>query len=183
MVAVPRGADAVIATSRKWLTGPRGVGMLAVAEQHRPLLDVRRPAKHPDRPVVQLLESDEAHVAGRIGLGVALREHADLGPELVAGRLLEVGRAVREMVATLTGWEVVHPDAPAGPITSLRATAGQDVGRTRDRLLVEHDILVTVGLPWRAPGETTDDAWLRLSPHVDLTDEDLDRTAAALSLR
>jgi hercynylcysteine S-oxide lyase len=180
LAVVPPGADAVVATSRKWLTGPRGVGMLAVAEQHRDRLDVRRPAKHPDRPVVHLLESDEAHVAGRIGLGVAVREHLALGPDVVADRLLDVGRAVREMVASLPGWEVVHPEAPAGPITAIRPLDGQDVGRARDALLVEHDILVTVGLPWRAPGERLGEAWLRLSPHVDLTDEDLDRTAAAL---
>ena len=36
-------------------------------------------------------------------------------------------------------------------------------------------------LPWRAPGERIDEPWLRLSPHVDLTDDDLERTAAALS--
>ena len=47
-VRVPAGADAVVATSRKWLTGPRGVGMLAVAESNRPSLRVRRPAKNPD---------------------------------------------------------------------------------------------------------------------------------------
>ena len=45
-VAVPRGAAAVFATSRKWLTGPRGVGMVAVAAQHRDALRLRRPAKH-----------------------------------------------------------------------------------------------------------------------------------------
>jgi pyridoxal 5-phosphate dependent beta-lyase len=31
-VDTARGADAVYATSRKWLTGPRGVGLLAVTE-------------------------------------------------------------------------------------------------------------------------------------------------------
>ena len=36
-------------------------------------------------------------------------------------------------------------------------------------------------LPWRAPGERIDEPWLRLSPHVDLTDDDLERTAAALT--
>jgi len=178
-VAVPP-ADAVVATSRKWLTGPRGVGMVAVAEQHRPDLRVRRPAKLPDVPVVQLLESQEAHVAGRIGLGVAVREHLDHGPGAVAGRLAEVGRAVREMAATLDGWEVVHPHAPAGATTSLRSTAGQDTVRARELLLHRHDILTSLCLPWRAPGEKIDEPWLRLSPHVDLTVDDLERAAAAL---
>ncbi len=180
-LAVPPGADAVVATSRKWLNGPRGVGMLAIGEPHRALLRVGPSAKHPDWTPVQLLESEEAHVAGRVGLGVAVREHLCLGPDAVADRLLEVGQAVRDMALTLDGWEVVHPEAPAGATTALRATAGQDVGRARDRLLVEHDILTSACLPWRAPGEMAQDAWLRLSPHVDLTGEDLDRTATALA--
>ena len=184
-VVVPPGADAVVATSRKWLTGPRGVGMLAIAEQHRPHLRVRRPAKHPDRPTAHLLESDEAHVAGRVGLGVAVHEHLDLGPEVVAARLAEVGRAVREMAARLPGWEPVLPDAPAGSTTALRPTAGQDVARTRARLLQEHRILTSVCQPWRAPREMTSEvsggAWLRLSPHVDLVDDDLERVARVLT--
>jgi pyridoxal 5-phosphate dependent beta-lyase len=180
-VVVPPGADAVVGTSRKWLAGPRGVGMLAVAEQHRPHLRVRRPAKHPDLPAVHQLESDEAHVAGRVGLGVAVGEHLELGTEVIADRLAEVGRAVREMATSLVGWEVVHPHAPAGAITALRPTAGQDVGTTRDRMLHEHDVLTSVCQPWRAPGEAMGGPWLRLSPHVDLTDEDLARTASVLS--
>ena len=35
-VDVSCGADAVYGTSRKWLTGPRGVGVVAVAERHWP---------------------------------------------------------------------------------------------------------------------------------------------------
>ncbi len=180
-VVVPPGADAVVATSRKWLTGPRGVGMLAVAAQHRPRLRVRRPAKHPEAPIVRLLESDEAHVAGRVGLGIAVRDLLELGPATVADRLAEVGRDVREMVDELPGWDVVRPTAPAGATTAIRPSAGQDAARTHDLLLRDHRILTSLSLPWRAPGEMeAGQPWLRLSPHVDLTGEDLERTAAAL---
>ena len=180
---VPPGADAVFATSRKWLAGPRGVGMLAVAERHRPHLRVRRPAKHPDLPPVHLLESEEAHVAGRVGLGVAVGEYLALGAGAVAGRLTEVGALVREMARELDGWEVVHPHAPASATTALRSTAGHDVSRVQERLLHEHRILTSVCLPWRAPREMDEDRgpWLRLSPHIDLGDTDLDRLARVLS--
>jgi len=182
-VRVPVGADAVVATSRKWLTGPRGVGMMAVAEPHRGALRVRRPAKHPDWPAMRLLESEEAHVAGRVGLGVAVREHLALGPDDVTARLAEVGGLVREAVERLPGWEVAHPGAPAGATTALLPVAGQDVVRTRARLLDEHNILTSVCLPWRAPWEMTDGAgpWLRLSPHVDVTPDDLERVCNALA--
>ncbi len=183
-VAVPPGAAAVYATSRKWLTGPRGVGMLAVAPEHRPTLRLRRLAKHADLPDVQHLESDEAHVAGRIGLGVAVREHLDLGPEVVHGRLREVGGLVREAVASLEGWEVVRPAAPAGSTTALVPTAGQDVATVRERLLGEHRMVTSVCLPWRAPLEmgasSSAGPYLRLSPHVDLTEDALEWVCRAL---
>jgi pyridoxal 5-phosphate dependent beta-lyase len=157
--------------------------MLAVAERHHPHLRVRRPAKRPDLPPVHLLESEEAHVAGRVGLGVAVAEYLSLGTGAVAGRLSEVGAHVREMARALDGWEVVHPQAPASATTSLRSTSGHDVMRVRERLLHEHRILTSVCLPWRAPREmgTDDGPWLRLSPHVDLEDADLDRLARVLS--
>jgi len=185
-VKIPVGADAVVATSRKWLTGPRGVGMLAVAERHRPSLRVRRPAKRPDWPTVRLLESEEAHVAGRMGLGVAVRDYLDLGPARVAQRLDEVGQLTREAVTSLSGWEVARPDAPASATTALLPQDGQDVVRTRARLLDEHAILTSACLPWRAPLEMTDSTgttsgpMLRLSPHVDLTADDLERVCKAL---
>ncbi len=177
--------DAVFAPSRKWLTGPRGVGVIAIAEKHRPALRVLRPAKHPGWPTVHHLESGESHVAGRVGLGVAVREFLDLGPARVAERLAEVGRMTRSAIASLDGWEVVRPDAPAGATTAIVPTAGQDVVRAGARLLEEHDILTSVCLPWRAPMEALAGApqqpMLRLSPHVDLTTEDLERLARALS--
>lgn len=179
-VVVPAGADAVVATSRKWLAGPRGVGMLAVAEAHRAGLRVRHTAKHPDWEPVQLLESEEAHVAGRVGLGVAVREHLELGPTRVVERLAQVGSEVRAMVASLPGWEVAHPDSPAGAITGLRPTRGQDPVTVARRLLVEHRIVTTASLPWRAPLEMAECPLLRVSPHVDLQAGDLERLAEAL---
>ena len=157
--------------------------MLAVAERHRSHLRVRRPAKRPDLPPVHLLESEEAHVAGRVGLGVAVGEYLALGTGAVAGRLTEVGALVREMARGLDGWEVVHPQSPAAATTALRSTAGHDVRRVQERLLHEHRILTSVCLPWRAPREMGTDhgPWLRLSPHVDLVDADLDRLARVLS--
>ncbi len=175
-------ADAVFGTSRKWLTGPRGVGMLAIAAQHRDTLRLRRAAKYPDRPPVRHLESEEAHVAGRVGLAVAVRECLDLGIEQISRRLVEVGRLTREAVESVDGWEVLHPEAPAGAITALVATAGQDVAATRQRLLDQHAIVTSICHPWRAPREVPHGTgpWLRLSPHVDLTGADLDRLCEAL---
>jgi pyridoxal 5-phosphate dependent beta-lyase len=174
------GADAVYATSRKWLSGPRGVGVVAVAERHWPALRMLRlESVAPDAPAVRHLESREANVAGRVGFAVAVAEHVTLGPDVVRGRLADVGRETREALAGLAGWEVVGDvDAPVA-ITALRPTDGLDVAATRARLLDEFGILTTAGAPARAPREMTE-ALLRVSPHIDMTPAELVRLRGAL---
>lgn len=179
--------DAVFATGRKWLCGPRGVGLLGVSAEHRSTLRARLAAKRPDLPPLRRLESEEAHLAGRIGLGVAVREFLDLGAEAVPRRLREVGARTREAVAEISGWEVLHPEAPAAATTTLVPTDGQDVVRARERLLLDHQVLTTVILPWRSPSDPVfagaPGPMLRVSPHVDLTDEDLARLCRGLASR
>ena len=174
------GADLVYATSRKWLTGPRGVGMLAVAERWRPLLRIEPKPMLGDLPVLRYVESYEAHVAGRIGLANAIDEYLAAGPELVAARLDDVGRATRTALSEVAGWELVDPiDAP-GAITAIRPTAGQDVVAVREQLLHEHAIVTTAcGIP-RAPLDMHE-PWLRVSPHVDVTPERIESLQKALS--
>src|ERR671928_82036 len=80
------GADVVYGTSRKWLAGPRGVGFLcarpAVAAQLTPTLPEPEGV-----PPLRAFESGEAHVAGRVGLVVAVGEHLAAGPQRVRPRL------------------------------------------------------------------------------------------------
>jgi pyridoxal 5-phosphate dependent beta-lyase len=174
------GADALYGTSRKWLTGPRGVGVVAVAEASWNRLEVERvPMIDAGAPPLAHVESHEAHVAGRIGLANAVREYLGAGPAAVHERLSAVGRATREAMGELDGWAVVGAvDAP-GAITAIRPTAGQDVAATRSRLLADQHIVTTAGAIARAPREMTEPL-LRISPHVDCTPEDLGRLVAAL---
>jgi pyridoxal 5-phosphate dependent beta-lyase len=180
-VDIATGADAVYATSRKWLTGPRGVGVLAVAEQSWDRLDVPRSAMlSSDLPAPAYLESHEAHVAGRLGLAAAVREYLADGPDAVAARLDEVGRLTRERLAEVPGWTVVDQQAASGAITAIRPASGQDVLAVRARLLETHRIVTTACLPARAPREMRE-PYLRISPHVDCTPDALDRLADALA--
>jgi hercynylcysteine S-oxide lyase len=174
------GADAAYATGRKWLAGPRGVGLLAVAPQRWEQLEVPRSAMlASDLAPVAYLESSEAHVAGRIGLGNAVREYLADGPGAIAARLDEIGAQTRERLGDVSGWAVVGGPA-AGAITALRPTAGQDVTAVRAQLLESHAIVTTALLPARAPRDIRE-PYLRISPHVDCTTEALDRLAAALA--
>lgn len=171
-------ADAVITTSRKWLCGPRGVGVLGLAEQWWPQLQVAPLVLQPDRPAVGRLESDEANVAGRVGLSVAVQEHLAQGVTDVQHRLAEIGSRTRAALAELPGWRIVP--GQSGAIVALQPTTGQDVFAERQRLLRDHHILVTASQPARAPFEMTT-PWLRVSPHVDLTDAQLDDLTRALA--
>ncbi len=175
------GADAVYATGRKWLTGPRGVGVLAFAESRWDALEVPRTAMAaPDLPPPAYLESHEAHVAGRIGLADAVAELTAAGPAAVFARLAQVGADTRAAVADVPGWALVGDPAAPSAITALRPIAGQDVAATRTRLLAEHRILTTAEAVARAPREM-DEPLLRISPHVDCTPDDLGRLARALA--
>ncbi|MGZ4607876.1 MAG: ergothioneine biosynthesis PLP-dependent enzyme EgtE [Blastococcus sp.] len=177
-VDVDLGADVVYSTSRKWLAGPRGVGMLfvrpAVAAQLTPVLP-----EPEGEPPLRAFESGEAHVAGRIGLVVAVGDHLAAGPDRVRSRLAALGRATREIVGGAGGWTVVEPLDEPTATTTLRPPDGVDVVATRARLLNDHGLVTTAIGPQRAPGEMTGSV-LRISPHVDATIEELEALAAAL---
>jgi pyridoxal 5-phosphate dependent beta-lyase len=181
------GADAIYATSRKWLCGPRGVGVIAVASSWwrrlRPRAsEMDRDDMLPGGSPVLLLESREAHIAGRVGLCAAVAEHVAAGPAEVRSRLAAVGQLTREALADVPGWEVVEaPGGRAGEcaITALRPTAGQKVAGVRALLLAEHRIVTTAAVTARAPREMKE-PYLRISPHVDVTPEDLAMLRRAL---
>jgi pyridoxal 5-phosphate dependent beta-lyase len=174
------GADVIYATSRKWLTGPRGVGLLGVAGPWWDRLRVRPPAVFAGEPPVRGLESDEANVAGRVGLAAAVALQVAAGPAAIRTRLAEVGRMTREVLGDLPGWEVAGDrDAPCST-TGLRPLDGQDPVTVRRRLLGEHRIVTTAAGVHRAPREMTGPL-LRVSGHVDTTAADLGVLRAALA--
>ncbi len=178
------GADAIYATSRKWLTGPRGVGVIGVAEPWWDRLriiapELERDARPADASPLWLLDATEANVAGWVGLCTAVAEFTDAGPPRICTRLAEVGRQTREALAGLPGWAVADAADAGSAIVALRAMNGQDVAATRARLLAEHDIVTTAGGVLRAPRDMTEPL-LRISPHVDCTAADLARLRQAL---
>jgi pyridoxal 5-phosphate dependent beta-lyase len=175
------GADAVYSSSRKWIAGPRGVGMLAIrpalAEHLRPRLPP--PQWNLPSTVMERLEQGEANLAARVGLSVALGEHLAAGPQNIHAALAELGHATRATLADIDGWRVVEPVDEPTSITTLVPTAGADPQRVREWLVAERGIVTTYAETQRAPFEMTGPV-LRVSPHVDTTPEDLAVFAAAL---
>jgi pyridoxal 5-phosphate dependent beta-lyase len=162
-------AAAVYGTSRKWLAGPRGIGVLAIHPDTAARLRPRLP-----------LGVGEANIAARVGFSVAVCEHIEHGVDNTRAYLAGAGRLTRTVLAELPGWRIVEPlDSPTA-ITTLVPTGGVDVESVRAELIARHSIVTTVAGPPRAPFEL-DAPVLRLSPHVDVTEEDLTAFARALS--
>ncbi|WP_310776848.1 ergothioneine biosynthesis PLP-dependent enzyme EgtE [Mycobacterium sp. Z3061] len=162
------GADATYSSSRKWMAGPRGVGVLALRPELMEQLIPRVP-----------LGFGEANVAARVGFSVAVGEHLACGPERIRARLAELGGIARRLLADVDGWVVVEEVEEPSAITTLAPTEGADPEEVREWLLAERRILTTYAGVQRAPMELTGPV-LRISPHIDTASEDLETFAEAL---
>lgn len=174
-------ADAIYSSSRKWIAGPRGVGILAIRPELADRLRPRLPPPEWSLPmtVTQRLEHGEANAAARIGFSLALGEHLAEGPENVRAALAEVGRLSRDALADVDGWRVVEPVDEPTAITTLAAADGADPKQVRAWLIAERGIVTTYAEVQRAPFEMAAPV-LRVSPHVDTTADDLAIFAEAL---
>ncbi len=175
------GADAVYSSSRKWIAGPLGVGMLAIAPALAGRLRPRLPPPEWNLPftVMERLEQGEANMAARVGLSVALGEYLAAGPKNVRAGLAELGRLTRNVLADVDGWRVVEPVGEPTAITTLVATNGADPQRVRAWLIAQRGIITTCAEVQRAPFEMAAPV-LRVSPHVDTTADELGVFAEAL---
>ncbi|TRW88745.1 ergothioneine biosynthesis PLP-dependent enzyme EgtE [Mycolicibacterium sp. 018/SC-01/001] len=162
------GADAIYSSSRKWSAGPRGVGVLAT--RHGLLSEATR----------LRIAHAETSVASHVGFSVAIGEHIAAGPANIQARLRDVGAQTRRALADVAGWHVrEHIDEPSA-ITTLTPPDGVDAAAVRANLIVDHGILTTFIGVERAPNELTRPA-LRVSPHVDVTADDLETLTTALA--
>lgn len=171
--AVPPGCAAYVGTSRKWLCGPRGVGFAVVRPEVQEAL-VEPPTLAPTHGTgMRRWESQEAHVAGRVGLAVAAQEW---DPGLLP--LLQARAATaRRVLDGVAGWRVREPvDEPTG-ITTL---VGGDPLGTRAGLL--EDGFVTSAVPV-SRADDLDAPLLRVSTAAWVTDDELAALAAALPAR
>lgn len=167
---VPAGCAAYIGSSRKWLCGPRGVGFAVVDSAWGSRLTTPPTTPEVRYDTARRLESQEANIAGRAGLAVAVQEWT---PELIPV-VHGLAEQLRTLLADLPGWRVVEPvDEPTG-ITTL---VGGDPVPVWRRLLRQGFVSSAVQTSRAAD---MDAPALRLSTAAWLTHDDLDRLAAAL---
>lgn len=172
-VPVPAGCAAYVGTSRKWLCGPRGVGFAVVDPAVQDELREPPTLAPVNETGMRRWESQESHIAGRVGLAVAA---AQWSPAVVAVALARASYA-RTVLDGVAGWQVREPvDEPTG-ITTLQG--GDPVG-TRLGLLEEG--FVVSAIPAGRAADLTGPV-LRISTAAWVTDDDLDALADALARR
>lgn len=122
------GCDILSATSRKFLRGPRGVGILYVSRDllprlEPPFVDVRA-AEWTSRDEFALradarrFETWEANHAARLGLGAAASYALDLGQDAIWARVKEIAAETRDRLAEVRGLRLAEQGAaPCGIVT------------------------------------------------------------------
>lgn len=178
------GVDALSATGRKWLRGPRGTGFLYV---RRELLATLEPAAadlrgatwtasddyelRPDAARFELWETD---VAGRLGLKEAVDHLLALGPVEVEAAVRSNAADLRGALSEVPGVVVRDVGDDLSGIVSFTVD-GVDPHRVRDRLLEEKVTVSVSGLSSTRLDMARRglDAVVRASPHYFVSPEDL----------
>lgn len=187
------GCDLLSATGRKFLRGPRGTGFLYV---HRdlvqrlepPFLDLLAatwtgPDTYQIRPDARRFETWESHVAGRIGLGVAVEYALSWGLRVIEARVSTLADRLRAMLADRTGVQVHDLGVRrCGIVTfsvdGVPASAVQGCLRSAPRPIntsLTHAASAQLDLPRRGL-----DQLVRASVHYYNTEDELDQMMAAL---
>jgi cysteine desulfurase/selenocysteine lyase len=107
------GCDLLSVTGRKYLRGPRGSGFLYVRNDildrlDPPFLDMFgadwvAPGKYEMRAGAARFENFESHVAGRVGLGVAVDYALALGLPEIEARVINLAQALRQKLNEVPG--------------------------------------------------------------------------------
>jgi cysteine desulfurase / selenocysteine lyase len=113
------GCDALAATGRKFLRGPRGTGLLYVRsglleQLQPPLIDMRAaewvaPDSYRLRADGRRFEEWEQYYAGKLGLAHAIDYALELGVDSIWERVHELGERLRRAMAELDGVTVYDP--------------------------------------------------------------------------
>jgi selenocysteine lyase/cysteine desulfurase len=185
------GCTMLSATGRKYLRGPRGTGFLYVQRDwierlEPPLLDLHAatwtgPDTYEIQPDARRFENWESHVAGQVGLGVAVDYALELGLDAIFDRIQHVASTLREGLRTVFGVTVHDVGRLRCGITTF--SAKQKDASEIQAALRKRDVNVSVSTPSStrldAEARTLPDL-VRASVHYYNTEEEVDRFVTAL---
>jgi len=185
------GCTMLSATGRKYLRGPRGTGFLYVQRDWierltPPMLDLHSatwtgPDAYEVQPDARRFETYEGHVAGKVGLGVAVDYALDLGLAPIADRTQRLASTLRDRLTTVFGVTVHDQGRRRCGLVTFHAE--QKEARTVQATLREHDVNVSVSTPnsTRLDAEARNlPALVRSSVHYYNTEAEIDRFVSAL---
>ena len=187
------GCDALAATGRKFLRGPRATGFLYVrrerlAEMHPAVVDVHGATwtghdSYEIVPTARRFEVWEQYFAGNLGLGAAVDYALAIGLEPIWARVQALAAGLRHRLAALPGVAMHDRGAEQCGIISL-TVAGWEPPRLRDalwswrpRINVNTSTVNSARLDYPARGLTQT---VRASVHYYNTEAELDTFVEAL---
>jgi selenocysteine lyase/cysteine desulfurase len=164
------GCTMLSGTGRKFLRGPRGTGFLYVRRDWIERLEPPMPDLHaatwtgPEtfevRADARRFETFESHVAGRLGLGVAVRYALGWSLEAIFGRVRHLAERLRAALRATDGVTVYDVGRVQGAIVTF-AAAQMEADAIQQRLRAE-GINVSVS----TPASTRLDAEARALPNL-----------------
>ena len=186
------GVDALSATGRKWLRGPRGTGFLYVrpglaSTLHPPALDLHS-AQWIDAQTYRMADDAtrfefwECDVAARLALGAAVDYLLELGIDQVEQAVVERAEYLRTGLRRIPGVTVCDLGDRKSGIVSFTVD-GEEPEAVRDRL-GEQGVSVRVSYRSSTRLDMTDrglDSVVRASAHYFVTFAELDTMLAALA--
>jgi cysteine desulfurase / selenocysteine lyase len=186
------GCDALSATGRKFLRGPRGTGMLYVRSGllerlEPPLLDMRAadwvaPARYALRADGRRFEEWEQDYAAKIGLARAIDYALEWGIEAIWERVRTNAERLRELLLDVAGVTIHDPGARRCGIVTF-AVDGVEAHQVK-RALSRERINVTVSEPSSAVIDSLERGLpnlVRASVHYFNTEDELERAARVVA--
>jgi cysteine desulfurase / selenocysteine lyase len=180
------GCDALSATGRKFLRGPRGTGFLYVRSGllerlEPPLVDMRAadwvaPDRYELRPDGRRFEEWEQDYAAKAGLARAVDYALEWGVDDIWRRVRELGARLREGLAAIDGVTIRDVGAEKCAIVTFDV-AGVPAQQVKDAL-AKKQINVTVSATTSAVIESIErdlPDLVRASPHYFSTEQELDQ--------
>jgi len=186
------GCDFLSGTGRKYLRGPRGTGFLAVRPGslemiQPPVLDLHAARwaavdNYEMQPDARRFETWEGYVAGKIGLGVAVRYTLDIGMSDIQSRTAGLAASLRTSLGDLAGVRVHDIGERKGGIVTFShaSTAATDIQRG----LTTRGMNTNIADPdWaRLDAERRQlPSMVRASVHYYNTEEEVDRFTRAVA--
>ena len=178
------GADALAATSRKYLRGPRGVGFLYVrrgriAELTPPFLDIHAatwvaPDRYEIQPDARRFENWESPIAAKLGMGRAVDYALDIGLDTIWDRIQPLAARLREALAAIPSVRVLDLGRVKGGIVTftLDGVAAADVVAALRAKRINTSVSPVTSTRYDMEARRLEDI-VRASVHYVTTDEEI----------